>query len=53
MRAACSMSYIRLKLAHLLESLPYNERNIIWELVNPEKEGEVLIQRGGRNPLYP
>jgi len=34
------------EIAHLLESLPYNERNIIWELVNAEKEGEVLIQLG-------
>ncbi len=34
------------EIAHLLESLPHNERNIIWELVNPEKEGEVLIQLG-------
>ncbi len=34
------------EIAHLLESLPHNERNIIWELVDPEKEGEVLIQLG-------
>jgi len=34
------------EIAHLLESLPHTERNIIWELVNPEKEGEVLIQLG-------
>lgn len=32
------------EIAHLLESLPHTERNIIWELVDPEKEGEVLIQ---------
>ncbi len=34
------------EIAHLLESLPPNERNIIWELVDSEKEGEVLIQLG-------
>lgn len=34
------------EIAHLLESLPHTERNIIWEMVNPEKEGEVLIQLG-------
>jgi len=34
------------EIAHLLESLPHNERNIIWELVDSEKEGEVLIQIG-------
>ncbi len=34
------------EIAHLLESLPHTERNIIWELVAPEKEGEVLIQLG-------
>lgn len=34
------------EIAHLLESLPHNERTIIWELVDPEKEGEVLIQLG-------
>ena len=34
------------EIAHLLESLPHTERNIIWELVSPEKEGEVLIQLG-------
>lgn len=34
------------EIAHLLESLPHNERNIIWELVDSEKEGEVLIQVG-------
>ena len=34
------------EIAHLLESLPHHERNIIWELVDPEKEGEVLVQLG-------
>jgi magnesium transporter len=34
------------EIAHLLESLPHTERNIIWELVDAEKEGAVLIQLG-------
>ena len=34
------------EIANLLESLPHTERNIIWELVDSEKEGEVLIQLG-------
>lgn len=34
------------EIAHLLESLPHAERNIIWEQVDPDKEGEVLIQVG-------
>jgi len=34
------------EIAHLLESLPHNERNIIWDLVDSDKEGEVLIQLG-------
>ena len=34
------------EIAHLLESLPHTERNLIWELVTPETEGEVLIQLG-------
>jgi len=34
------------EIAHLLESLPHTERNIIWELVDHDKEGEVLIQVG-------
>ncbi len=34
------------EIAHLLESLPHTERNIIWDLVDSEKEGEVLIQIG-------
>ncbi len=34
------------EIAHLLESLPHTERNIIWELVDSEKEGEILIQLG-------
>jgi magnesium transporter len=34
------------EIANMLESLPHTERNIIWELVDSEKEGEVLIQLG-------
>ncbi len=34
------------EIAHLLESLPPDERSIIWELVDHDKEGEVLIQLG-------
>jgi len=34
------------EIAHLLESLPHTERNFIWELVDSEKEGEVLIHIG-------
>jgi len=31
------------EIAHLLESLPLTEREIIWELVSDENEGEVLV----------
>lgn len=31
------------EIAHLLESLPPPERNILWELVDPEDDGEVLL----------
>jgi magnesium transporter len=34
------------EIADLLESLPYTERNLIWELVDSEKEGEVLLEVG-------
>lgn len=30
------------EIANLLESLPTDERGIVWELVNPEVDGEVL-----------
>jgi magnesium transporter len=48
MQHACGMlnELSPAEIAHLLESLPHTERNIIWELVNPDKEGEVLIQLG-------
>ncbi len=31
------------EIAHLLESLPPHQRVIAWELVNPEDDGEVLL----------
>ena len=34
------------EIAHLLESLPHTERNVIWELVDSEREGEVLVYLG-------
>jgi len=48
MQHACGMlnELSPAEIAHLLESLPHNERNIIWELVDADKEGEVLIQLG-------
>ena len=32
------------ELARLLESLPLAERAVIWEMVDPEREGEVLVE---------
>ncbi len=32
------------EIAHLLESLPNPGREILWEVVGPEKEGEVLVE---------
>jgi magnesium transporter len=34
------------EIADLLESLPYTERNLIWDLVESDKEGEVLLEVG-------
>lgn len=34
------------EIADLLESLPYTERNLLWDLVDPAKEGEVLLEVG-------
>ncbi len=31
------------EIAHFLESLPVAKRKIVWEQVDPEKEGEVLV----------
>lgn len=31
------------EIAHLLESIPPAERNFLWDLVDSEKEGEILI----------
>lgn len=41
------------EIADLLESLPHTERNLIWDLVDTEKEGEVIIELGDevRNTL--
>ncbi len=32
------------ELARLLESLPLHERSVIWEMVEPELEGDVLVE---------
>ena len=34
------------EIADLLESLPYTERNLLWDLVDHEKEGEALLEVG-------
>ncbi len=34
------------EIAHLLESSPPSRRRLLWELVDPENEGEVLIELG-------
>jgi len=34
------------EIAHLLESSPPARRSIIWELIDPENEGETLIELG-------
>ena len=34
------------EIAHLLESSPPSRRSIIWELIDPENEGEILIELG-------
>lgn len=41
------------EIADLLESLPHTERNLIWDLVDTDKGGEVLIELGDevRNSL--
>ncbi len=41
------------EIADLLESLPHTERNLIWDLVDPDKEGDVLLEVGDevRNTL--
>ncbi len=31
------------EIAHLLEALPLNERNIVWGLMDPDDEGETLL----------
>ena len=32
------------EIAHLLESLPPEERAILWDLVDPDLDGEILVQ---------
>ena len=32
------------EIAHLMESLPREQRQIVWDLVRPEHEGDVLVQ---------
>ena len=32
------------EIAHFLESLPLAERQLVWELIPPDKEGEVLVE---------
>jgi magnesium transporter len=31
------------EIAHILESLPSTERQLVWKLVNPDDEGEILL----------
>ena len=31
------------EIAHLMESLPHEQRDIVWDLVHPENEGDVLV----------
>lgn len=46
MRAVRSMihSLHPAEVAHLLESLPHGERNVIWDMVDPDDEGDVLVE---------
>ncbi len=41
------------EIADLLESLPPTQRNLVWDLVDPDKEGDVLLEVGDevRNTL--
>ncbi|WP_455217450.1 magnesium transporter [Kaarinaea lacus] len=32
------------EIAHLLESLPHEQRDIVWDLVSPDQEGDVLLE---------
>ena len=34
------------EIADLLESLPPTQRNLVWDLVDPDKEGDVLLEVG-------
>ena len=46
MRAARAMvhSLHPAEVAHLLESVPQQERAILWEMVDPDDEGDVLVE---------
>ncbi|MEJ2127314.1 MAG: magnesium transporter [Woeseiaceae bacterium] len=46
MRAARAMvhSLHPSEIAHLLEALPHRQRNVIWEMVDPDDEGDVLVE---------
>jgi magnesium transporter len=32
------------EIAHLLESLPHRQRNVIWDMLDPDDEGDVLVE---------
>lgn len=32
------------EIARLLESLPHTERNLLWEITDPDEDGEILLQ---------
>src|SRR3546814_8813301 len=34
------------EIANLLESLPPRQRSVVWEMVSPEDDGEVLLHPG-------
>ncbi len=34
------------EIAHLLESTPDSRRNLLWDLIDPENEGETLLELG-------
>src|SRR3546814_18897697 len=34
------------EIANLLESLPPRQRSVVWEMVSPEDDGEVLLHLG-------
>jgi magnesium transporter len=34
------------EVAHLLESLPHEQRDVVWDLVTPQQRGDILLQVG-------